>query len=316
MPPGVEFTSGIRPVAGVSDTYGASAESLDESAFTVFGGRKLLLEPPGTFAVVGRGLPLDDGAVLHWLNGELSAISAYFHRAPADYLMLTVVPGTSAVTRGETLSGGGLSVLVRVGTGVTPEKLADDWVVAHELVHVTFPTLSYDDTWFAEGMASYVEPVARARAGLLTTERFWADLVDGLPQGLPPPGDRGLSGNHEWGRVYWGGTLYFLLADIELRRRTGGKRTLDDALRATTDRAGGEAHWTTSDVLEAGDRATGTRVLHELYARLADAPGTQDLAALWASLGVERTGSGVHFEDSAPLASVRAAITSVNSKAQ
>jgi hypothetical protein len=310
LAPGVAFSSGVRPVAAAPDTYEASVSSLDESAFSAFGAlRSVPLEARGSFAVLAPGLALDDAAASRWLNGEVGAISAYFGRAPADRLMIAVAPGTSAVTRGETLTGGGPSVLVRVGTGVTSENLADDWVVAHELVHVTFPSLEYDDTWFMEGLASYVEPVARARRGLLSTERLWADFIDGMPQGLPTTGDTGLRGNHEWGRVYWGGTLFFLLADIELRRRTAGARSLDDALRAITDRAGGEAHWTMNEVLEVGDRATGTAVLHELYARLAEAPGTQDLAALWTSLGVERAHATTTFQDSAPLSWVRAAIT-------
>jgi hypothetical protein len=134
-----------------------------------------------------------------------------------------------------------------------------------------------------------------------------------MPQGLPGPGDHGLDGTHEWGRVYWGGELFFLLADLSVRQKSGGTRSLDDALRAVA-RTGAnvEQFWPMDRVLEECDRATDTRVFHELYDRLALAPGTEDLDALWRRLGIRRDGSTVRFDDGAPMAQVRRAITAIS----
>ena len=76
--------------------------------------------------------------------------------------------------------------------------------MTHELLHVTLPTLPRDQVWLSEGIPSYVEPFARARAGQVSASRVWRDLVDGLPQGLPEAGDEGLDRTHTWGRTYWG----------------------------------------------------------------------------------------------------------------
>lgn len=86
-----------------------------------------------------------------------------------------------------------------------PDDLRRDWVVAHELVHLGFPSVDESHHWMEEGLATYVEPIARARAGQLLAAKVWSDLVEGLPQGLPAPGDRGLDHTPTWGRTYWGG---------------------------------------------------------------------------------------------------------------
>jgi hypothetical protein len=64
-------------------------------------------------------------------------------------------------------------------------------------------------------------------------------------------------------------------------------------------------------LLTTGDKATGVPVLMELYNRWSGQPVTPDLNALWKQLGVISTGDTVQFDDSAPLASVRKAITTV-----
>lgn len=62
-------------------------------------------------------------------------------------------------------------------------------------------------------------------------------------------------------------------------------------------------------MVEVGDAATGTTVLRELYAAMARAPGDIDLEELYAELGVQRIDGEVFFDDDAPLAHVRRAIT-------
>jgi predicted metalloprotease with PDZ domain len=316
-PPNVRFASGVRPSAS-ADSYEADVSALEEASFAAFGALRLLhIAEPATEAAVAAGVLFADDVVARWLRAEVAAISAYFGRAPGDRVMIFVAPGTQAAMRGKTLGEGGASILVRVGTGLDKEGLANDWVVAHELVHVTFPALASRHAWFAEGLASYVEPVARVRKGLLSVEKFWLDLVLGMPQGLPAPGDRGLDGTHEWGRVYWGGELYFLLADIAVREKTGGGHSLDDALRAVAQTgANVEQSWPIERVIDECDRATGTRVFVELYHRFALAPGTEDLGALWRRLGIRRDGSTVNFDNDAPLAAIRTAITAISTPAQ
>ena len=96
---------------------------------------------------------------------------------------------------------------------------------------MAFPSVSRQHHWIEEGLATYVEPIARAQAGSLRAERVWADMVRDMPQGQPGPGDRGLDHTRNWGRTYWGGAVFCLLADVQFRARTGNRRGLQHALR-------------------------------------------------------------------------------------
>jgi predicted metalloprotease with PDZ domain len=182
--------------------------------------------------------------------------------------------------------------------------------MTHEMVHLAFPSVARKHHWIEEGLATYIEPIARARAGELTAEKVWGDMVRGMPQGLPQPGDRGLDVTHTWANTYWGGARFCLLADIEIRNRTKNKQGLEDALRAILKQGGTiEANWNLSHALEIGDRATGVPVLRDLYDKMSATPQPTDLNKLWKDLGIDNSGGRIVFDDTAPLASIRKAIT-------
>ncbi len=188
--------------------------------------------------------------------------------------------------------------------------LADDWLLTHEMIHLALPSLAERHQWLEEGLATYVEPIARARAGTLTLEQVWHDFIVGLPQGQPQAGDRGLDGTPTWGRTYWGGALFCLRADVTIRQRTGNRFGLEHSLRAIFAAGGSiDRDWTIDRVIEVGDQAVGVSVLRELYEEMRSQPVTVDLELLWRQLGIKRHGKKVIFDDSAPLASIRSAIT-------
>jgi hypothetical protein len=310
--PGSRFVTGVRPARGQPEgTYEADASALEDVTFAAFGPLRLQrVAEPGVEVAAAPALGLSDDEIARWVRAEAGAIGAYVGRPVDDRVLVLLAPGTSEVTRGKTLASGGASVLVRVGSTVSPQSLLDDWVLAHELVHVAFPMVEAGHGWFGEGLATYVEPIARARAGLLSTEKFWADLVEGLPDGLPAEGDPGLDGSESIGRVYWGGALYFLLADLEIREATRGARSLDDAVRGVIAACGGGESVASLDrVIDAGDRAVGGSTLRALYDRMGRRPERVDLGALWGRLGVVKTGASVRFDEGAQLAAARSAIT-------
>ena len=119
---------------------------------------------------------------------------------------------------------------------------------------------------------------------------MWRDLVDGLPQGEPESGDRGLDHTGTWGRIYWGGALFCMVADLQIRERTGNRHSLDDAVRAIVAAGGTLEHtWTLSRAFAVGDAAVGVPVLSELYAKMGDAAVTVDLDGWWRRLGIENS---------------------------
>jgi predicted metalloprotease with PDZ domain len=192
---------------------------------------------------------------------------------------------------------------------VTATTIREDWVITHELLHANFPDVGPAHSWLSEGLATYLEPIIRARVGLIDEAKVWRDMVDGMPKGLPEAGDQGLENTRTWGRTYWGGALFCLLADVELREKTGNHRSLDDVLLAIGKTGDSdEDFWPIERVLEEAERATGTPVLRELFERLARKPGTVDLNQLFTRLGVRAQGDSVAFDEHAPLSALRKSI--------
>ncbi len=257
--------------------------------------------------------PVDDARrqlLLNWVTASARAVSLYYGQYPVPQveLRITAMPGRGV--RGGRASGWrGPRIVISAGEGNSARDFAEDWMLTHEMIHLAFPSVAERHHWIEEGISVYVEPIARARAGLISAEDAWKDLVEGVPQGLPAPGDRGLDFTPTWGRTYWGGALFCLLADVEIRKRTKGAKGLEDALRAI-QRAGGTItnDWPLQRAFEIGDRATGVTVLRELYDKMSAAPYAPDLVALWTELGIERRSGRVMFNDRAPFASVRQAI--------
>src|SRR5258708_12201474 len=105
---------------------------------------------------------------------------------------------------------------MRLGQHETEEELSEDWTITHEFVHLAFASLPDNQHWMEEGLATYVEPIARAQAGQLSSEQVWRGMVLGMPQGEPKRGDRGLDWTLSWGRTYSGGALFCLCAAVPI----------------------------------------------------------------------------------------------------
>ena len=87
-----------------------------------------------------------------------------------------------------------------------------------------------------------------------------------MPKGLPRPKDRGLDYTHSWARTYWGGALFCLVADVEIRKRSENRFGLQDALRAILEDGCTLDHrWQIRDAMRSGDRSTRLAVLSESY---------------------------------------------------
>lgn len=307
---GLSFVTGVSPSPS-GDGYEAALEDLAVAPYSGFGAfdTATVRAAGGTVEVaIGPGQrSLTRGAIVDWAERAARAVVRVYGRLPVPRVAVLVLPGgRRPVGFGTTMGHGGASIMVWLGAQATDEDLLRDWVLTHEMVHLALPNLPRAQRWLEEGLATYLEPVARARAGQITPEEAWDGLVTGLPKGLPRPGDGGLDGTRSWGRTYWGGALFFLLADVEIRERTGNRRSLDDALRGIVADGGTIAvRWSVARALEAGDRATGVDVLATLHARLGSSPENVDLERLWSRLGVLRRDGAVTFDDGAPLAAIR-----------
>ena len=262
-------------------------------------------------------LDLHTDTIMAHVQAAASAVATYYGRLPVARARLLLVPvaGRSGIMQGTTwpgMNGYQGFTRIRIGQHTTTSELAEDWTTTHELVHMAFPTLPDDQHWMEEGLATYVEPIARVQTGELEARQVWRDMVYGMRKGEPADGDSGLDRTHTWGRTYWGGALFCLVADVTIRRETQNHKGLQDALRAIVAQGGTIDHeWPLDQALAIGDRATGTHVLTRLYAEWKDKAVSVDLPKLWDDLGIHWTAGGpIEFVSSAPLAHIREAIAS------
>jgi hypothetical protein len=245
---------------------------------------------------------------LAWVQRSAQAVVGYFGRFPVRAVVLLMVPVDGAGVRsGVTFGDPEVMIRLRLGRDTTEAQFLDDWVLVHEMVHLAVPRVPRSQDWLQEGLATYVESVARGRAGLVPVASVWRGWKASMPQGQPQAGDAGLDHTPTWGRTYWGGAIFCLLADVQVLTRSAGRAGLQQALQGVL--AAGGHHgvaWSLDRILATADAAVGQTTLSTLYQQMKASSQPIDLPALWRSLGVLDGG----FDDAAPLAAVRRAILS------
>src|SRR6267378_5082455 len=284
-------------------------DKLAKTDLDVAGGVIHVAFAPGDIA-----LPKDK--VLDWVTTSAKAVSTYYSRFPVNSLKLLIVPVDGPRVRGETPWGyRGAAIRVLLGRDSSEDDLRRDWVMVHEMVHLALPDMEQRYNWLSEGLAVYVEPVARVQAGDLAAAEIWQAMMRDMPKGLPQTGDQGLDNTDTWGRKYWGGAMFCLLADVEIRKATGNRLGLQDAMRGVIAAGGNhEKDWPIERVLATADKAVGVDVMTRLHNEMGAKPVTPDLAGLWRDLGLRPRGEALEFDDTAPLAAIRKAITEAPAK--
>jgi len=267
----------------------------------------------GEIAVVfADGAPgLDHARVMEWIGSSARAVATDFERFPVRHVGLPVIADDGdRISSGSTYRFSGSAIRVRVGRMARETAFRDDWILVHEMTHLALPNVPQRSEWPPEGNGTYVEPIARAQAGQLDPSVVWRWSLEGMPKGQPLPGDLGLDNTHTWGRMYWGGATFWLLADIEILEETHGLLGAQEALWAINRKSGGNGViWSVDQMLAAGDEATGTHVMSRLYAKMKTAPAPADMAALFRDLDVGERDGRIVFDDAAPLAAIRRRIT-------
>lgn len=247
-----------------------------------------------------------------WIRRAASAVVSYYGEFPVERARIRIF-----VFNGRGIGGGRVvleeipAVHIKAGRFNDAIVFENDWKMTHEMTHMAFPRVGERHHWIEEGLATYVEPVARARIGWLTEEKVAAEWTSQMEKGQPEEGAEGLDRTDTWAATYWGGALFALSADVEIRERTGNRYGLRDALIAIV-RAGGtlSAEWEIERALAVGDQAVGVPVLSEHYARMARQRGTVDLAAIWRKLGISGRGKSAVLEKTGSAAALRRAILS------
>lgn len=246
-----------------------------------------------------------------WLGDAVEAVAGYFRGFPVSRSLIVVWPrgGRGGLLRGVVVGGGGATMLLQVGEHARRARLEREWMLIHELAHFGFPHVADRRRWLGEGMAVYIETVIRARRGWIGRNKTWFDLIGFLGRGLSALEAGGLDRARSIDGIYAGGALFMMLADIEIRRATGGRASLGTCLRGILE-AGGNVtrRWPSARIIAACDRATGVPVVAKLAAKHAVRGTSVGYPALWTKLGIRKDGRRVVYDDKAPLAPIRRAI--------
>lgn len=306
-PPGLGFTSAL------TDGLLAS-QDLPWATYGVLGvyEQRVVKLPGGVLEVVLLDGPVAAGreALFAWIRRCAEAVGHFYGRFPLPRAVLVVVPQPDAagVLRGRLIPAGGAGVALVLGEGTTAAQLADDWMLVHELLHLGVPSIR-GGAWLDEGLATYYEPIVRARAGLVSHEAVWRELLYDMPQGREAVEGPGVAQVSEPRAMYWGGAIVAMLADVRARASSGGRVGLEDGLRAVLD-AGGETtrSWSLDRLVAQVDERLGGPLLAELVRDHAVRGSPVALEELFDKLGVVRDGSGVRLDDTAPWAAIRRAI--------
>lgn len=302
--------TGMPPAASGADTFVLTYDDLFTAPYTAFGAMRVQRPkapaPALTIALSGE-FALGDAAIIQMIERNAGWVAAYFGKRPGfQCMVLAVAENSDELSFGMSLSGGGASVILYIGNRISETTLSRAWVPTHEMIHTMTPAQPPGRRWIEEGLATYLEPVIRVRVGNLGQEEAWRDLLKGLPQGLPTSEQGGLDGTRDWGRTYWGGALFWFTADVEIRSRTAGRKTVQDALRAIAEQGGNNGVRLDAETMFAiADRALGTPVLVPMLREWGTHAVDQDLNALYAQLGVRLVHERVVFDDTAALAGLR-----------
>jgi hypothetical protein len=304
LPPGIQVSVPWEPVAtaGGKASFRTGRRPRDWESRVLLGRFDTArLEVPGAtleVAMVVGDPPIEQDRILEWIRRSAEAVTLVYGTFPVRGLQVLVVPidqRGEPVPWGQVMRGGGDAVHLYIDQTQPYEAFLDDWVLVHEMSHLLHPFMHRNGRWLYEGIASYYQNVLRARAGLLSAQEAWNDLHAGFRRGLKgtkphqslAQASEAMMKDRAFMRVYWSGAAIALLADLELRRQSSGRQSLDTALAALGRCClPSERLWTDLEVMQRLDAVTGTRVFTGLYHRYRNSEEFPDLNDAYRRLGL------------------------------
>lgn len=310
-----------------SNVYRLAASPGSGSAISAFGDFVAMTRPAGDthlrIALLRANSDYDYTAFGDWLEATAQNILFAYGRFPYPAPQIVVVPVGGAgwsshkpVPYGRVLRDGGEAVELFVNQEVELRAFYEDWIATHEFSHLMLPYVTTRQRWVSEGFAQYYQNVLLARAGIYDEQTAWQKIYEGLERGRRSgPGlspNEASRGNRRAAlmKMYWSGAAIALKADVELRRRSGGRETLDSVLgRLQQCCLPSDRVWQAEELFQKLDTLVEEPIFMGLYRRYADAPGFPDYDDLLSRLGVEEKRLGVSLNNAAVWSDVRRAIT-------
>ena len=250
-----------------------------------------------------------------WVRDSAQTVADFYDGFPVRRVAVNLVMDAGGGVRtGRAYQGVEMpQIVVWVGSDSDAGLLARDWIMVHEMIHLATASLPRRHHWLEEGLSVYIESVARAQSGSLGEVRVWHEFYRRMPHGQPQSDDKGLDFTPTWGRTYWGGAVFCLLADIAIREHTDNRQSLRDAVQSVVrEKLTMNRRADMDMILQAMDRPFDKPIVRELYETYANSPTPFNLEGVWHELGITLVNGRIRFDDSARLAHIRRAITSAS----
>jgi predicted metalloprotease with PDZ domain len=271
---------------------------------------------PVDLAVGGPGLTAQAPRLQAVAEGSLryyrKLFGAYPRQAmglPYSNIALILNEHDQPTAWGGGLAGKDLSLVLgppgaKLGGDAASLQVTGDAVISHELFHLwnarSFRYASPDESWFSEGVSEFYAYKALHAAGLISDAALLqalAQAYDGYRRdsgfGAMSPRSAGAQKVAHHGLTYHGGWLIGACIDAQLRAQSGGRRSLDDLMRALFQRYDSTSRTYTGDDLLAGLNAVSGVDFSEFFARHVNGLQPVPLAECLSPIGIDaRVGQG------------------------
>ncbi len=262
-------------------------------------------------------------ALIPWVRATAESIATTYGRFPNPNANILLIPtggqawrSDSAVSFGRLVRDGGETIELMINQNRPIDEFYEEWTPTHEFSHLMLPYVDQEQRWISEGFAQYYQNVLLARAKQQSAEYSWQKIYAGLERGresapgMSPNDAAAGSMRNTRMKVYWSGAAIALMADVELRRRSNGKESLDSVLGQLQQCCLPSASaWSGKELFGKLDQLLDQPLFLDLYRQYADADGFPDARPLLERLGVSLRDGQVELDPSAELSGIRDAIT-------
>jgi hypothetical protein len=283
------------------------------------------IEVPGAtlrVTLVRGAEEMDNDVIVRWIKATATDVSLAYGRFPnpSPQVVVITVGGSrrnsrSAVPFGRVIRDGGETVELQVDQTQPLEALLGDWTATYEFSHLMLPYVDRKHRWISEGFAQYYQNVLLTRSGAYDNLYALQKIYDGYERGRQSRPDLSPNGAAAGGvrsglmKVYWSGAAIALMADVQLRERSGGSNSLDDVLdRFQACCLPPERIWTGPELFAKFDELAGSPVFTPLYRRHADTVGFPDTGEVLERLGLTVSDGKISIRASAELQAIRESI--------
>ncbi len=333
LPPGMQVAVPWQAVDAAAHRYRLTSSPQSSNAPAVFGDfhYREVQVPGATLRVsllrgddtVGHRLGIT--AIEEWLRATATDVTLAYGRFPNPSPQVVVIPAAagrqSAVPYGRVIRDGGEAVELFVDLTRPLAALFADRTATHEFSHLMLPYVEREHRWISEGFAQYYQNILLARSGACDAATAWRALYEGFERGrlsrpeLSPNAAAERAIGSARMKIYWSGAALALMADVELRRQSGGTETLDDVLGRLQACCLPSPHvWSGPELFEKLDALASYPVFMSLYRRYADAAGFPDARPLLVRLGIDFANGDLRLRRG-ELRAIRVAITQTNPEA-